>query len=347
MAAREPLKIKLELRQRRRRRDAERIHEPERLEMGPDRPLVVRGAARVEAVLGERVRRWELGFILFGLAGVLLVAQPAMPESTPESTTDTVTSHPVVASVLPSPDEATFAEAGLVADNPHSDGDVFTVVDLDDDGRMDTVLTDSCVATVSLQFSQPDGSVRVGPSTPLATQEIPVVAFTHRAPGDARKRGRCLLRPLGPRQPDRVLRPLAVWGEPDPAALLRLPLMLLTALLARFRTRWLASAAVLLAFAYNVVPYVAVIPKRTGARPAEASYWAPALAFLREHASPDYRVEVVPTFEHWEAYWVPRAGFPLARGWYRQLDIAQNPVLYGNTLSPASYRDWLGSLGVR
>ena len=62
---------------------------------------------------------------------------------------------------------------------------------------------------------------------------------------------------------------------------------------------------------------------------------------------PGERVEVVPTGDHWEAYWVPRAGFPLARGWYRQLDIAENPLFYEDTLDPAAYIRWLHNLGVR
>jgi hypothetical protein len=125
------------------------------------------------------------------------------------------------------------------------------------------------------------------------------------------------------------------------------PVMLLTALLAGFRPRLLAASALVFAFAYNVVPYAAVIPERVDSRPARESFWRPALAFLRAHSSPDYRIEVVPTFDHWEAYWVPRAGFALARGWYRQIDIAQNPVLYRKTLTPDAYRSWLRRMGVR
>ena len=125
------------------------------------------------------------------------------------------------------------------------------------------------------------------------------------------------------------------------------PLVLLTALLARFRPLPLAASALAFAFAYNVIPYAAVIPERTDSRPAEESFWRPALAFLRAHSTPDYRVEVVPTFDHWEAYWVPRAGFALARGWYRQIDIAENPVLYREPLAPAGYRAWLRRMGVK
>jgi hypothetical protein len=100
------------------------------------------------------------------------------------------------------------------------------------------------------------------------------------------------------------------------------------------------------ALAYNVVPYAKALPERTS-RPAGEEFWAPALAFLRAHATPDFRVEVVPTYDHWEAYWLPRAGFALARGWYRQLDIAQNSVLYKQPLSAQSYRDWLKRMGVK
>jgi hypothetical protein len=124
------------------------------------------------------------------------------------------------------------------------------------------------------------------------------------------------------------------------------PVMLLTALLARFRPRVLAVAALAAALAYNVVPYAKAIPERTS-RPADEAYWAPALSFLRANVGPDFRVEVVPTYDHWEAYWLPRAGFALARGWYRQLDIAQNPVLYKKPLSARAYRAWLKRMGVK
>jgi hypothetical protein len=125
------------------------------------------------------------------------------------------------------------------------------------------------------------------------------------------------------------------------------PVMLLTALLARFRPRVLAVVALSAALAYNIVPYAKAFPERTS-RPAGETYWAPALTFLRSHSSrPDFRVEVVPTYDHWEAYWLPRAGFALARGWYRQLDIAENPVLYEKPLSARSYRAWLKRMSVK
>ncbi|MEO8289511.1 MAG: hypothetical protein ABI649_00765 [Gaiellaceae bacterium] len=128
---------------------------------------------------------------------------------------------------------------------------------------------------------------------------------------------------------------------------LLLPLLVLAAVLARFRPRWLAGVALLGAVAYTLVPYVGAAPHRGDSRSAEAPFWAPAIAFLREHESAGYRVEVVPTGDHWEAYWLPHEGFPLARGWYRQLDYAQNPLFYEDTLESAQYVPWLRRVAVR
>jgi hypothetical protein len=125
------------------------------------------------------------------------------------------------------------------------------------------------------------------------------------------------------------------------------PVMLLTASLAGFRPRRLVALALAAAFAYNVVPYVLLIPSRLDNQTQQAGFWHPAIRFLRTHEQPGYRVEVVPTAEHWEAYWIPRSGFPLARGWYRQLDTVDNPTLYSNHLDAASYRGWLRSAAVR
>ncbi len=77
------------------------------------------------------------------------------------------------------------------------------------------------------------------------------------------------------------------------------------------------------------------------------AFWAPAVAFLdREHDS-QHRVEVVASWGHWEADYLPRAGIPIARGWFRQDDFPQNAVLYRSQLTAAAYDGWLRSVGVR
>jgi hypothetical protein len=77
------------------------------------------------------------------------------------------------------------------------------------------------------------------------------------------------------------------------------------------------------------------------------AYYQPLVRYLDEHKVPAGRVEIVPTRLHWEAAYVAPA-VPLARGWERQLDTADNPVFYQRgRLTPANYKAWLLDNGVR
>lgn len=125
------------------------------------------------------------------------------------------------------------------------------------------------------------------------------------------------------------------------------PLMLMTASLASFRPRRLVVVALAAAFAFNVVPYALLIPYRLDGRPASERFWRPAISFVSRNSGPNFRIEVVPTSSHWESYWLPSAGFPLARGWYRQLDMVDNPILYSKHVDAAQYRHWLRSVAVK
>jgi hypothetical protein len=124
------------------------------------------------------------------------------------------------------------------------------------------------------------------------------------------------------------------------------PVMLLTAGLAGFRPRRLVLVALVGALAYDLAPPLLLVPYRLDARPATEQFWQPAIEYLARHSRPGFRVEVVPTAAHWESYWIPRSGLPLARGFFRQLDVADNPVLYSTSLDAASYAAWLRSLAV-
>ena len=108
--------------------------------------------------------------------------------------------------------------------------------------------------------------------------------------------------------------------------------MVLTAALARFRPRVLVAVALVGALAYNITPYLLLIPYRLDGRPATARFWQPAIDYVKTHSAPGFRVEVVPTAAHWESYWIPRAGIALARGFYRQTDIVDNPIFYTGPL---------------
>jgi hypothetical protein len=101
-----------------------------------------------------------------------------------------------------------------------------------------------------------------------------------------------------------------------------------------------------LAISWNVTP-LAISYVRSAEDPAaHASYWQPAVSYLQEHLTPSYRVEAVDTAGHWAALYLPRAGIPLARGWFRQDDFPQNELLY-DRLGAQSYVRWLHSMGVR
>jgi hypothetical protein len=101
-----------------------------------------------------------------------------------------------------------------------------------------------------------------------------------------------------------------------------------------------------LASVWNIQPVIGTVQGTSADASDQASYWTPAIRFLKHHLGPSYRVEVVDTVGHWGAAYLPRAGIPITRGWFRQYDFPQNEVLYGQ-LGPAVYRNWLRGLGVR
>jgi hypothetical protein len=127
---------------------------------------------------------------------------------------------------------------------------------------------------------------------------------------------------------------------------LAFPLSVLAFSLRSFRPRGLAVATLALALCWNVNPLAASYARGSAEPAAEEAYWRPAIQFLQTHLEPSYRVEAVDTAGHWAAVYLPRAGIPLARGWYRQDDFPQNRVLYSE-LGPRAYLAWLRGLGIR
>lgn len=95
------------------------------------------------------------------------------------------------------------------------------------------------------------------------------------------------------------------------------------------------------------IPAVANLTSEKHDPSTHAAYFQPLLAFLGSHDAPAGRVEIVPTRLHWEAaYAAPSV--PLARGWERQLDTADNPLFYTDgALNATSYLAWLFDSGVR
>ena len=126
-----------------------------------------------------------------------------------------------------------------------------------------------------------------------------------------------------------------------------LPVAFLAAALRSWRPLWLVLPAVALAGAWNTTPIFSTLARASTDPEASVTYWQPAISFLRAHSSPSYRVEVVDTAEHWPAAYLPDAGIPIVRGWYRQSDFPQNELLYDPTLGPRAYQAWLRRMAVR
>jgi hypothetical protein len=125
-----------------------------------------------------------------------------------------------------------------------------------------------------------------------------------------------------------------------------IPVSVLVLSLRDWRPRLPALIVFGLAMAWNVTPLATSYVRAADDPAAHAAYWQPAVTYLRGHLAPSYRVEAVDTAGHWAALYLPRAGIPLARGWFRQDDFPQNEALYDD-LGPRTYVRWLRSLGVR
>jgi hypothetical protein len=125
------------------------------------------------------------------------------------------------------------------------------------------------------------------------------------------------------------------------------PLAILTLSLRRWRPLPLAAVAFLLALSWNVSPLAASYAKGVSDPASHEAYWAPAIGFLKRHPDPSYRVEVVDTAGHWAAAYLPAAGIPITRGWFRQEDFPRNELLYDDEMGAGTWIRWLRQMAVR
>ncbi|HST14542.1 MAG TPA: hypothetical protein VLJ44_06800 [Gaiellaceae bacterium] len=141
--------------------------------------------------------------------------------------------------------------------------------------------------------------------------------------------------------------PTAVGSNLERLRYVALPLAFLAAALRGWRPLWLVVPAAALAGVWNTTPILSNLARASTDPESSPAYWRPAVSYLRAHLSPSYRVEVVDTAEHWPAAYLPDAGIPIVRGWYRQSDFPQNELLYDSNLGGRAYRAWLRRLAVR
>ena len=124
--------------------------------------------------------------------------------------------------------------------------------------------------------------------------------------------------------------------------------ILLGALAGRRSPLLLAALALPLAY-WPLYPAVRDVARASGDPSLQASYYEPLLEYLATRpARGGFRVEIPFTENHWEARYVAggRDGFPLARGWERQLDRRYGALFYDGRLDAASYRAWLDDRAV-
>lgn len=116
----------------------------------------------------------------------------------------------------------------------------------------------------------------------------------------------------------------------------------------RSRLALLALAA--LPLAYLQVHDVITDVQHASHSPSDTvAYYRPLIRFLEARPGAKhhtFRVEVPFTQGHWEASRLALR-FPLARGWERQLDIAEDSLFYEGRLTASSYARWLHRMAVR
>jgi hypothetical protein len=141
--------------------------------------------------------------------------------------------------------------------------------------------------------------------------------------------------------------PSSLGENVDRLRYLAVPLAVLAFSLRRWQPLPVAVVVTALAMSWNVTPLAFSFVKTAADPAAHEQYWAPAIRFFHQRLTRSYRVEAVDTVGHWDAVYLPRAGVPLARGWFRQNDFPQNRVLYDDELARKAYLHWLRSLGIR
>lgn len=114
--------------------------------------------------------------------------------------------------------------------------------------------------------------------------------------------------------------------------------------------RWRAAALIIVVpFAvWQWAPSDSIVTSPASDPETQSSFYQPVLHELTTLSPGPVRIEVPPTLEHWEAAFVGVApNVSLARGWERQLDIANNPIFYNTgALTAASYENWLATNGI-
>ncbi|HEY5456124.1 MAG TPA: hypothetical protein VIJ96_11685 [Acidothermaceae bacterium] len=141
---------------------------------------------------------------------------------------------------------------------------------------------------------------------------------------------------------------LFFWPNPVGGNMARLAVVLIGPIAAhqllrahRARTLLLLTVPLL---GFQLLPVMNSVANAAVDPSAHASYYQGMLGFLSAQNDVAQRIEIPLTRNHWEATYVAEKA-PLARGWYRQVDIERNGALY-KPLTATMYLQWLHSNAV-
>src|SRR5207302_1300451 len=98
------------------------------------------------------------------------------------------------------------------------------------------------------------------------------------------------------------------------------PIALLLFSLRRWRPVPVFLAVLAVGGWWNVTALTAAYGRSANDASSDAEYWQPVVDWLHGNLDRNYRVEAVDTTGHWPAVYLPQAGVPVARGWFRQAD---------------------------
>jgi hypothetical protein len=107
--------------------------------------------------------------------------------------------------------------------------------------------------------------------------------------------------------------PTPIGSNLDRPAFLLVPLLLVPTARLAPRAQVVAAMGVFVVLTFSTGNLQSSLASAFVPHENEVRLWRPVVDFLRRHDSPSFRVEVVPTAGHWEAYFLPRAGIPIAR----------------------------------
>lgn len=125
---------------------------------------------------------------------------------------------------------------------------------------------------------------------------------------------------------------------------LALPILVALVIFSRLRPRWIVGVILIFGAIWNFMP-ISLLASSGISRTSTPKFWLQLQPELARYVRSGSRVELVDTVNHQGDYYLPKMGFDIVRGWFRQDDFPQNRILYHSRLNAKSYVAWLQKSG--